>query len=39
LVDLPGYGYATAGKQIREKLKDIIESYILNREQLTVCFF
>ena len=25
LVDLPGYGYATAGKQIREKLKDIIE--------------
>ena len=38
LVDLPGYGYATAGKQIREKLKDIIESYILNREQLTCVF-
>ncbi len=38
LVDLPGYGYATAGKKMREQLKDIIESYILYREQLTCLF-
>jgi GTP-binding protein len=38
LVDLPGYGYATTGKKMREQLKDIIESYILKREQLTCLF-
>ena len=38
LVDLPGYGYATAGKKMREQLKSIIESYILYREQLTAVF-
>ena len=38
LVDLPGYGYATAGKKMREQLKNIIESYILYREQLTCLF-
>lgn len=38
LVDLPGYGYATAGKSTRERLKTIIESYILYREQLTCLF-
>jgi len=38
LVDLPGYGYATASKAMREKLKKIIESYILFREQLTNLF-
>ncbi len=38
LVDLPGYGYATAGKKMREQLKNIIESYILYREQLTSVF-
>ncbi|MEA4975398.1 MAG: ribosome biogenesis GTP-binding protein YihA/YsxC [Paludibacter sp.] len=38
LVDLPGYGYATAGKSMREKLKNIIESYILYREELTCLF-
>ena len=38
LVDLPGYGYATAGKNTRERLKDIIESYILYREQLSCLF-
>ena len=37
-VDLPGYGYATAGKKMREQLKNIIESYILYREQLTCVF-
>jgi GTP-binding protein len=38
LVDLPGYGYATTGKGMREKLKSIIEDYILEREQLTNLF-
>jgi GTP-binding protein len=38
LVDLPGYGYATAGKKMREQLKNIIDSYILCREQLTCLF-
>lgn len=38
LVDLPGYGYATAGKKMRDQLQDIIESYILKREQLTCLF-
>lgn len=38
LVDLPGYGYATAGKATKERLKKIIESYILEREQLTCLF-
>lgn len=38
LVDLPGYGYATAGKATREKLKKIIENYILFREELTCLF-
>ncbi len=38
LVDLPGYGYATTGKKMREKLKSIIEDYILFREQLTAVF-
>lgn len=38
LVDLPGYGFATTGKKMREQLKEIIENYILNREQLTCLF-
>jgi len=38
LVDLPGYGYATAGKKMRDQLQNIIESYILHREQLTCLF-
>lgn len=38
LVDLPGYGYATTGKTMRGRLKGIIESYILYREQLTNLF-
>lgn len=38
LVDLPGYGYATTGKSMRDKLKLIIEDYILNREALTCLF-
>ena len=38
LVDLPGYGYATAGKKMRDQLQQIIENYILYREQLTCLF-
>lgn len=38
LVDLPGYGYARRGKEGREKIADIIDSYISNREQMTTLF-
>lgn len=38
IVDLPGYGYASRGKENREQLKRIIESYILRREQMTNLF-
>ena len=38
LVDLPGYGYAARDKESREKLKIMIESYILKRQQLTCLF-
>lgn len=38
LVDLPGYGYAQRGKEGREQIRKIIESYILYREQLTCLF-
>lgn len=38
VVDLPGYGYARASKDQRDKLRTIIENYILNREQLTNLF-
>lgn len=38
LVDLPGYGYARVGQANRERLKAIIEDYILERRQLTSLF-
>lgn len=38
LVDLPGYGYAQRSKKQQEKIKQIIEKYILNRMQLTCLF-
>ena len=38
LVDLPGYGYARMGKSGKEKLKKIIEDYMLYRESLTAVF-
>lgn len=38
IVDLPGYGYAQRSKEAREKLKKIIEDYILEREQMTNLF-
>jgi GTP-binding protein len=37
-VDLPGYGYAQAGKTQREQLKRMIERYCLLREQLVSLF-
>lgn len=38
LVDLPGYGFARVGQANRERLKSIIEDYILERPQLTSLF-
>lgn len=38
IVDLPGYGYAQRSKESRAQLKRIIESYVLNREQMTNLF-
>lgn len=38
LVDLPGYGYARRGKGEREKLKLIIEDYVLERIEMTALF-
>lgn len=38
LVDLPGYGYAKRSKKDVEKLRLLIEHYVLDREQLTCLF-
>ncbi|MDD2960849.1 MAG: ribosome biogenesis GTP-binding protein YihA/YsxC [Muribaculaceae bacterium] len=38
IVDLPGYGYAQRGKEGRETIKQIIENYILERDQMTNLF-
>lgn len=38
LVDLPGYGYASRGKEQREAISALIKDYILNRNQLTLLF-
>lgn len=38
IVDLPGYGYARRDKSNRDKLREMIEGYILNREQMTNLF-
>lgn len=38
IVDLPGYGYAARGKAQREEFRDMIESYILDRHQMTLLF-
>ena len=38
LVDLPGYGYAQRGKEGREQIRRIIDTYILKREDLTCLF-
>lgn len=38
LVDLPGYGYAQRVRREVDKLKKLIEHYVLDREQLTCLF-
>lgn len=38
IVDLPGYGYARRGQKGQEQIKNIIEHYILEREQMTNLF-
>lgn len=38
LVDLPGYGYAKRGKKGMEKLRNLIEYYVLERKELTCLF-
>lgn len=38
LVDLPGYGYAARGKEQRDKIRKLIEGYVLDRAQLTCLF-
>lgn len=38
IVDLPGYGYARRGLKGQKQIKSIIESYILQREQMTNLF-
>ena len=38
LVDLPGYGYATISKTMREKWQKMISDYLIRRENLQVVF-
>jgi GTP-binding protein len=38
LVDLPGYGYAQRGKKGRDKIREIIDVYLDEREALTCLF-
>ena len=38
LVDLPGYGYAKRSKKMQAQISQIINNYILHREQLTSLF-
>lgn len=38
LVDLPGYGYARRGKEGRDKIRVMIDDYILEREAMTNLF-
>lgn len=38
IVDLPGYGYAKQSKNVRQKLEQMISSYILQRSQLMNVF-
>jgi len=38
IVDLPGYGFAQRGKKGREKIREIIDLYLDEREDLTCLF-
>jgi GTP-binding protein len=39
LVDLPGYGYAKAAREVREGFERIAVSYLQDREPLRLCVF
>ena len=39
LVDLPGYGYAKAARDVRESFERIAVSYLAEREPLRLCVF
>lgn len=38
LVDLPGYGFVRSGKRFRDTFEEMIEDYLLNRENLVNTF-
>ncbi len=38
LVDLPGYGYAKRSKRDQEKLRSLIDHYVMGRQELTCLF-
>jgi GTP-binding protein len=38
-VDLPGYGYAKASREVRESFERIAVSYLLGRQTLRLCVF
>ena len=38
IIDLPGYGYAKVSKIKREELYNLIENYLINRENLKLIF-
>jgi len=37
-VDLPGYGYAKVPKGFKDAWRELIDSYLTNRESLELCF-
>jgi GTP-binding protein len=39
LVDLPGYGYAKASREVRESFERVAVSYLAGREPLRLCVF
>lgn len=38
LMDLPGYGYAKVSKKLKERWLPMITDYIVNRENLYLCY-
>lgn len=38
LVDLPGYGFVRAGKRFRDSFEEMIQTYLLERENLVTTF-
>ncbi len=38
IVDLPGYGFAKRSKKVQDQITEMINTYILNREQLVNVF-